>query len=245
METTTPFSSSGKLPSLKSLITESFQFYLSSWRLLIWLIILPILATALIVILVGVIMVTILSVTGGELVTGRIPYLIPPALVALIGLIIVSSLGKIALIKAIDLQGQINTKELIRLSWPLVGKYILLQILLGLTIIGGFILLVIPGIIFSVWFSFTPFILIAEGIGGRAAFRQSKAYVKGKFWGILGRMVFLIVVMALATGISSAIDQQIVTIVVQLISTLVLAPLATIYTFKLYQGAKSSTLMVA
>ena len=228
------------LPSLGELISSSWHTYISSWKKFIWLIIWPILATLAVVVVIGIIIATILSVTGGELTPDRIAFLVPPALVGLIAVMIINSLGKLAFIKAIDLEGQASTRDLIGQSWPLVGKYIILQSLLGLTILFGFVLLVIPGLIFSVWFMFSTFILAIEGVGVRAAMKQSRAYVKGKFWGITGRMLMLIIVIGALTAAASYVDNQIVTIIVQVLSTFLLAPLATICTFKLYESAKAT-----
>ena len=85
-------------------------------------------------------------------------------------------------------------------------------------------------------------ILVVEGIGGTKAMKQSKSYVKGKFWGILGRILVLILIIAGITSIGSLVESQVVTIAIQLISTFILDPLATIYTFKLYRGARQPTL---
>jgi len=49
------------------------------------------------------------------------------------------------------------------------------------------ILLIIPGIIFAVWFSFGNYILILGDAKGVNALKTSKALVKGYFWPVLWR----------------------------------------------------------
>ena len=71
-----------------------------------------------------------------------------------------------------------------------MGRYFLFSLATGFIIIAGFILLIIPGIIFSVWYAFVGVISILEeetlGIGD--ALRRSKSYVKGRWWSIFWRM---------------------------------------------------------
>lgn len=229
-----------KLPSIGDLFSTSWAFYKSSWKLLTWLILLPILATIAVVVIVGIIVATILAVSNGQITTDRLPLLIPPVLIAVIALVIINSLGQIALVKAISLGGQAKTRELIKSSWPLVGRFILLGLLLGLIVLVGFILLIIPGLMFSVWFMFASLILVVENIGGMSALKRSRIYVKGKFWGIVGRVGLLTLIILAISWIASLSENQAITIIFQLFTTFFIAPLATIYTFKLYQGAKGS-----
>src|SRR3989344_3979582 len=51
--------------------------------------------------------------------------------------------------------------------------------------IGGFVLLIIPALIFATWFSFAIFVFFAEGTRGLDALLKSKEYVRGRFWGVL------------------------------------------------------------
>lgn len=232
--------SSSKLPSVIELFVSSFNLYKTSWKLLALVILLPILATIVVIALVGVILATILAVTGGQITSSRIPLLIPPALVAVVALAIINAMGKISLVKAIQNNGQGKIKQLIKSAWPLVGKYILLQLMVGLIVLVGFVLLIVPGILFMVWFLFSSLILVVEGTGGIPALKRSRYYVRGKFWKVLGRMAVLIIVVAVLAGVTSLVDNQTVNLVFQLISTFIIAPLATIYTFRLYQAVKVS-----
>ncbi len=47
----------------------------------------------------------------------------------------------------------------------------------------------IPGIIFSIWFSFSLYILILEGQRGTQSLAMSRELVKGYFWPVLWRWV--------------------------------------------------------
>lgn len=105
-------------------------------------------------------------------------------------------------------------KEVLKASFKLLWPFSLLSILVGLIQFGGFILLVIPGIIFMVWFGFAKFIFVNENIGIKESVKESKRIVAGKFWPVLGRIVvfdaFMIIVQMTFTfipfGIGSVIS---------------------------------------
>ena len=234
-------SSATELPSLGTLLANSVDLYKQGWRLYVWLITLPLLASILVVAVVGAVIAAVLAVSGGDLTPDRIPWLIPPALVGIIGLVIVNAIGKIALIKAISLDGVSTIRELLTFSRPLVWKFFWLQILTGLAVFVGFLLLVIPGIVFSTWFLFSTIILVIEGTDGTAAMKRSKFYARGKFWGLFGRMLALMIIVIIFSVLGSSVENQTFNLLVQLFSTLVIAPIASIYTFKLYQGAKAAS----
>ena len=71
--------------------------------------------------------------------------------------------------------------------WPMFLIFILFTVIQ----LGGFILLIIPGILMTVWFIFWPYVLIAEGKRGLDALTQSREYVREYWWAIFWR--FLVV----------------------------------------------------
>jgi len=62
------------------------------------------------------------------------------------------------------------------------GSVLLISILVGLAVIGGFILLIIPGLIFLVMFSVSIPALVVENLRGTEAMSRSWNLVKGFFW---------------------------------------------------------------
>jgi len=63
------------------------------------------------------------------------------------------------------------------------------SLLVGLITIGGFLLVIIPGILFTVWYAFAVFEAILNKQKGWAAFRASHDLSKGRFWAIFGRVI--------------------------------------------------------
>lgn len=65
------------------------------------------------------------------------------------------------------------------------------SLLYSITVIGGLIALIVPGVIFSVWYFFSVTALIVEGTWGTAALRASHVLVRGRFWPVATRVGIL------------------------------------------------------
>jgi len=63
--------------------------------------------------------------------------------------------------------------------------------LTGYVVTGGFLLFVLPGVIFSVWFFLAQIVLVAEDERGMRALLKSKAYMRGRFFDVLLRLVLV------------------------------------------------------
>lgn len=85
----------------------------------------------------------------------------------------------------------VGVKETLGLAWGKLGRYFLTNLLTGLIVLVGFIFLVIPGIVFMVWYAFSQYIVINQDVRPIDALKQSKQLVSGYFWPVLGRLVGL------------------------------------------------------
>ncbi|MEI7741319.1 MAG: hypothetical protein WCJ29_02335 [bacterium] len=80
------------------------------------------------------------------------------------------------------------------LSWGSLGRIVdfsLMSLLYGLIIVGGTILVIVPGILFGVWFYFSPLATLLDGSHGTGALKRSKELVSGRFWAIAWRMLVI------------------------------------------------------
>lgn len=64
-------------------------------------------------------------------------------------------------------------------------RYLGVSILMPLTVLVGFILLIIPGLILAVRLSFSPIIVVDTNLGPIRSLKESYAITKGKFWKLL------------------------------------------------------------
>jgi hypothetical protein len=91
---------------------------------------------------------------------------------------------------------RLDIRTALRRGWSRLWSFAWVFTLTGFIVTGGFLLLVIPGIIFSVWFFLSQFVLAAEDELGMRALLKSKAYMQGRFWDVFLRLFILWLVSA-------------------------------------------------
>ena len=212
-------SSPAKLPSAGDLLKESWHIFLSRWKTLVSLALIAFLPPLLI-----------------NLIVWGLSFFYPQAGLIFLALIspllllsiLFSSWGTLSLIYAIS-NSNLGFKESLKRGWHKIISYWWVMFLGGLIITGGYMLLIIPGVIFSVWFSLAAFILIEENITGMNALLKSKKYVEGYwgsvFWRFLfftflfgGLLVILIIVSGIVSGIISGIFKAIGAFLIEIFS---------------------------
>lgn len=138
----------------------------------------------------------------------------------------------------------IALEEAYKRSWQLFASSIWVYFLLASIIAGGFILAIIPGIIFSVWFSLALFVLVFEERKGFAALARSKQLVGGRSWGVLGRLILILLLLgiiatAVVTVLTWRIDyvplSQLVGCVTGYLLQIFILPFFLIYLFLIYE----------
>lgn len=123
--------------------------------------------------------------------------------------------------------------------WPYVGLVVLTAILVLLWTL----LLIIPGIIYSVLYSFACYVLFFEDKRGLAAIRRSVQLVTGYFWPVFGRFLFIGVIVWFFSILISIPSMSLINAnslfvslwngIVQVISFLI-GPIVLIYTYNVY-----------
>lgn len=84
---------------------------------------------------------------------------------------------------------------------PFVWVSILLSAAVGL----GFLLFVIPALIFYVWYKFSTYAMVVEDARGFGALGASKAVVDGRWWAVMWRTVVPVVFFSMAASFVTAI----------------------------------------
>jgi len=93
-----------------------------------------------------------------------------------------------------------DLREAYRFGAARIWSVLLVSMLVGLAVAGGFILFVIPGLIFLTRFSVSVPALVVEGERGRAALSRSWDLVRGRSWSVLGTVL----VAGMVAGVVSA-----------------------------------------
>ncbi|HUS59895.1 MAG TPA: hypothetical protein VMX76_00705 [Nevskiaceae bacterium] len=153
--------------------------------------------------------------------------------------------GQTALLYAIkNSDEKIGVRDAYRRGWSKILSCWWIYSLIGLIVAGGFFLLVVPGIIFAVWFSLAVFILIAEDLKGMNALLKSKEYVKGKWGGVFWRFLFIGLFALIVYGVPTFILEQlnVPSLVGKATGNIIsffLAPFVVTYLFLIYKNLKS------
>jgi hypothetical protein len=114
-------------------------------------------------------------------------------------LILITTITLIIFINEFLESGKRDIKGAFLKSIPQFLSYIWISILVGVITLVGALLLIIPGIIFAIWYSLASYALLIEGKKGVHALNRSKELVKGHFWKVLGAFVLTTLFYALIT----------------------------------------------
>lgn len=158
-------------------------------------------------------------------------FIIPGFFIGIAGLIIsfwVNATGILAVSKVIE-GSPISFKDTFAASWKMLFKFSILDILIGIIVTLGFLLLIIPGILFWVWFYFAGFELITKGKGVMESLGSSKKLVSGCFWGVFGRLIVFGLFSALAGFLVSVVPYGAGGIITTLFGALFILPAFLLY----------------
>lgn len=158
--------------------------------------------------------------------------------------------AQVALLTEAVSETKIGIKEAYSLSKGKRLRFLGLTLLSAVVVWGGFLLLIVPGVILAIGFSFTTNILVVENIGGMRALLKSKEYVRGYWWKVFGRLLFI----GLFLGMFSVLPQALTPIFKQLnlptvgviisfvfsIISVLLFPLSVIYVAVMYRSLKAT-----
>jgi hypothetical protein len=94
-------------------------------------------------------------------------------------------------------------------------RYIFSSILYGLIVLGGFILLIVPGIIWAIKFQFFGYFIVDKGTGPAEALKRSSAITQGAKWdlfllGLLLGLINLLGVLCLILGLFATVPTSMV-----------------------------------
>jgi len=175
----------------------------------------------------------------------RTAFLIAIALFILLGLVLIAALfvfqflAQATVVWAIisaDRNKKVEFKKIWQEIFKKIKSIILVNVLVALAVLGGYILLIIPGLIFGVWFSLSMFLLLIEGKTGREALRASKNLISGYFWPLTFRIVVFTLIVSLVSIAIAAIP--FVGSLANMAITLFVLPFSNIYFYFIYKDLK-------
>jgi len=151
--------------------------------------------------------------------------IIAASVIVLIPILLLQVWGSAATLIAVSSLKKLSFLESYKQSWKYIYKFWWVSGLVTIIIMGGSFFLLIPGLIYCVWFAFAPLIVVTENEKGMSALVRSREYARGYWWAIVGRsfVMFLIALIPLlilemiASGLGLK-DNLIVTILISLVN---------------------------
>lgn len=190
----------GGFPSIDIHVKDSITFYKNNYKKLVPL--------GLIVVVSGLIVQLITSPlalkfeTGGALgsISGwEIGLSIVVIMVLSLAGVFLQWLSLIATIKAVrncDVNEDFTFTSIIKDSIRLVGPFLWVGILTALVVIIPAIFLFVPGMVVGIYLSFSSYALIVDDKRGLSSLSTSLYYVKGNFWQVLLRYIYIGLIVA-------------------------------------------------
>lgn len=239
-----------KLPGVFALLANAWGIYQKIWKTYLAVLFLPLLTLLiLLIIFLGLLLLTqrLDKETVSSIFINR-PFISTILFLATFLVItFISTLVQIAMtLTFVEHENRLNFKEILKKSARKIFSYIWINLLGSLIIFGGLILFIIPGILFSLWFSMSAFVLLSENVKGMNALLKSKAYVKNYVLALIGRLIALgsiVLPFYILSEIFENINHESSTITIyQLIFTLlsifIFTPLSLGYSYSIFDCLK-------
>ena len=93
-----------------------------------------------------------------------------------------------------------SARTMLEAARPLIAPIFVVSLLTGLACLAGLIVL-IPGIVFAIWFSLSPVVVVNEGLTGTDAMKRSKAIVSGNGFRLFVLFIVFVVIAIIASNI--------------------------------------------
>lgn len=229
---------SSALVPVSDLIKKSWQYYRAHFKKLISIALVPWLVLFIFGLASGIFF------PQGSSPSAATPLLILVGLVVLVIVLVAQFWESVALVFSLSPASEnLGVKEIYLGSRPYLARYAWTAILAGVLTIIGLIFLIIPGLILAVWFCAAGYIVVNENISGWPALQASRAYVRGRWWPVFGRLAVMVVIALVLSFIGNIIGsiggntgRQILNNVVSLL----FAPFAVVYSYHLYQSLRQT-----
>lgn len=160
-------------------------------------------------------------------------------LVMLVAISIAMPIASIEILQEVH-SAQIST--LLKRSKRLFVPYCLTSLLVGLLIIGGMMVILLPGLLIAFFFLFVPYEIVIGQQSGSAALRRSYFMVKNHFWEVLSRVLLLEIGILLVSSLCNRFAKgDVLLTIVSVLFSLFAGWFIQAYLFLLYKQVKART----
>jgi hypothetical protein len=169
-------------------ISNPFALVMPSWNAVkrnLWTLIAPGLIIAVLAVVLGL----VIGFSAAKLGSGGVIGLLLLGLVVLVAVLVLLPYSTIVMLASAKGE-KISISEAAKRSPQYALRVLGAAILTALAVVGGLILLVVPGLIFAAWFSLASYLIVNENLGAIEAMKRSKELVKGHTIEMLGLISF-------------------------------------------------------
>ncbi len=142
-----------------------------------------------------------------------------------------------------SIQNKTDVDDSYKAALPWVLSFAWLVVLEVLAAAGGFIMLVVPGIWLIFAFTFVSYIFVIEHRRGIDALRQSKDFIQGYWWAVVGRVLLMGIFVMMATAIVQWLTVptmgRTAANVASMVLTLFTTPFTAIFGYNIYNNLKA------
>jgi len=224
------------LISAGEIIKKSFILYKENWKLLLKYVLL--LATPIVIFSPLYLGMTATMIAGGTNRTLFIVYLALFIIVALCSMWFSLALLRVIATRYLGHEVQ-SMKQELKTSKHLVFPFIGVYIVFSLIIFGGLLLLIVPAIIWGVWYAFFTQTVALDEKKGLDALKKSRELVTGRWWSVFWRItapavvfmsmsLILQLVLNIPTLITESVGLLLAGFVLNIIANLLISPLSAI-----------------
>ncbi len=138
---------------------------------------------------------------------------------------------------------RISLVSCITQGWQSVFVYLRISLLTTCITTGGFLLFIIPGMRFMIFFSLAEYVLVAEKKTGWAALLQSKRLIQKNFWNYVLRYLFIIILstLTLLTPLFFIpANMWLLALILIIFLLIIIIPISSIYMSLMYEDLKTS-----
>ncbi|MCK5027537.1 MAG: hypothetical protein KAS07_03900 [Candidatus Pacebacteria bacterium] len=190
------------------------------------------------------------GMAAGSFVDPGFIFIILVLVVLLVAVIFLQILGQVALL--VSVHHKTGISESYKRALPIMFSYVWVSFLVGIVVAGGMFLLIVPGIMFAVWFGLATFVLVVDGDKGVNALAKSREYVRGHGWQLFGYLLLfalivfgIFVVVMIPLGILSVfltitLDLGWVSDILQQLVSSALKPLGFVFGYSVFMSLRAT-----
>lgn len=216
----------GSLIMTSDLLSQSWKKYKQAWTKYVILVFLQIVFIVVVAVLFGtLVFVSLLDSIGLSL------FMLIPVFILYVVVLLFALIFYLSMIYVFKDAG-LSIGDSLKKAFKKLGSAILLSIVFGIIIGIGYLLFIIPGIIFTIWYVLAFYVLIYEDKGAIESLKRSKELVGGFGWSMFLKLIVLVLIQFFI-GVLGIIP--ILGFFVNIISAFVLTPFWVVYLGLIYK----------